>query len=582
MTDEWARPEGERPPHDAIEIELDGPGGPPLGDAAAVSPPEHVTNWRRIVGLSSLAGVAVGVLVAVVVTTAGGDDDDESAPTTTLDPDAVSEITVPPTLPPVVDEPVLDPGPTEPTSQTLDLFRDPDELAIETSGLELPVFATIDHDAAPGEFELTVESMPGETDVRASVTIHQATGVPETVDAVYDAATGRMEMRSVDQPDVVFVIDPDGGSLYNTTNGSDWERAPATLVSDGIGMTLDEYLRSIVIGPLRASTFAASTVSPTRFVAGDDGEVLREYDVSIPTDALPEWGFFYDTAAFFADEPAGTNARFVVLVAADGTLRRTDGLNPTADGSAVLSSHQLGLDVEIEVELPPEDVVTELDLGLTSGGDLDAPEYLAVSESEFEWSDVDAALADFAPTDSVSTTRSLPDSTVIDRRQRSDDGRTRAFRQLTGPSPLAIIEQITDQVTGTTYARDEDDPEWRVVGGEPPLGVVDDSSFALLIDPDVLRSAGPSPTIALVIIDGDTTAHRASLLLDAADHDGATSSIADEAGIPGRPILVDVLLSDDGIVIGLRVIPFDGDPSFAVEQRFDDVEVTIDLPDVEG
>ena len=104
----------------------------------------------------------------------------------------------------------------------------------------------------------------------------------------------------------------------------------------------------------------------------------------------------------------------------------------------------------------------------------------------------------------------------------------------------------------------------------------------LLVDADVLRGAGPASSSDRARIDADTTAHRAQLLLDLSGVAGATSPVADGAGLTTRPVLADVLLSDDGAIIGLRLTPIDDGRAVVIEQRFDDADVVIAFPDVDS
>ena len=93
---EWSRPGSDGPVEEArIEVPL-------AGEDADAAPGTDVDgrpapNWRKITGISALAGIALGLVVAIVMLTSGSDDD---PPETTIDPDELSDaITVPPSRP---------------------------------------------------------------------------------------------------------------------------------------------------------------------------------------------------------------------------------------------------------------------------------------------------------------------------------------------------------------------------------------------------------------------------------------------------------------------------------------------------
>ena len=323
---DWERPDPARAPGDlpAFEVPLSGDDAGDPSDGGEERPP---TNWRKVAGLSSLAGVALGIVASVVILTGGGDDDEDTAPTTTLDPDELSaSITVPPTLPPFSTTPVDD-EPTATTSQTRALF-DPEDVAASVA--TLPPLPGDPNDIVG--YQLSDGTMSGlDADVpRRSVTEY-AVGLDgfEQVVTITNDDLGRYLLEfdyGRDQQGVI--VDLPGGRTYAQIEDSRW----TVLDNDDIAQASDvpdmaTFVRNLQLGPLRSDTRDEwVSVTPGPLVAGDDGETWREHVVVLAADAVPEWArYVLGPDGEAAPFPDGAAVGFAAYLNEGGALRRVTG-----------------------------------------------------------------------------------------------------------------------------------------------------------------------------------------------------------------------------------------------------------------
>lgn len=351
---DWQRPDIEPATADVPIVEVPLSGGGPADDADPIAPDDRPEpNWRKIAGLSSLAGVGLGIVVSIVILSAGGDDG-ETSPTTTLDPDELStSITAPPTLPPFTTTTSPGDGPPATTSQSRSLFDSEDVAATVAT---LPPLPGVDPDDIVG-YELSDRTLSGlEVPVpRRSVTEHSlgVGGFEQTVTITNDLS-GRylLEFASGDDRQQA-IVDVPGGRTYVEDERDNWTVfANERLVEPMDAPDMGTLVRNLQLGPLRADTRGAwRSVTANSLVEGVGGETLREHVVVLDADAVPEWArYAFGPDGEAAPFPTGATIGFAAYVDEGGALRRVTG-------SAEYGATEQRVVHTIEL-LPPDDQST--------------------------------------------------------------------------------------------------------------------------------------------------------------------------------------------------------------------------------
>ncbi len=356
MTDEWER--RDRPPPVVFEVPLLGDDGSPVGPVSG-SPPPPQPNWRRIVGLAAIAGMAVGIVVAVVVLDVEGEDGDP--PPTTLDPaELAATITTPEVLPL--------PGGGGADTDDLDDLDDIDgvtsqdrELFDLVPSITAPTYPSIDLPSAiVDRFELTpaldrlAEDVPRRSVTRYEVG-EEAYRIVVTIDR--EAARDRFEILiDGDGDDPRLVVDAAAGVTY-IANGSEpgaWTAVPNDeLVADGLD--LPDLVERLLVGPVRADTIAdAGSVTPGNVVTIRDGAPpARRFAVTLRAGDVPEWaryrlGAVADAPPPDPDDPIG----FFAYVSEAGDLVEVSGSFPFGNTEQLVVHRVVVLPPDFEIELP--------------------------------------------------------------------------------------------------------------------------------------------------------------------------------------------------------------------------------------
>lgn len=326
------------PPGPEFEIALTNP------DGMAVSrddgdPARQPTNWRRVVGIASIAGTVLGIVVGVVFVQVGDDDNSSSGTATTLDPDSLAtSITTPPTLSPLAELPPTDfvPGtlstaPQGTTSQTRRPFNQ----------VPVPVFE---------RFEGTPpESLDG-YDLDAAIANlsngaprHSSThlelgfqGFVRDYAITHDAQNGRYFVAFGDATggSTVAILDEPGETLYIDVSAADADPEWITLDPaaeaglfgvDSLGLLYDHLLA----GPIRGDTITTAEVATGDLVFLDDGTSLaRSYEVVVDGAAIPEWQIYaLGPTREFAPIDRPGRMTFTVYVDGSSEIRRVVGLS---------------------------------------------------------------------------------------------------------------------------------------------------------------------------------------------------------------------------------------------------------------
>ena len=316
---EWSRPGSDGPVEEArIEVPL-------AGEDADAAPGTDVDgrpapNWRKITGISALAGIALGLVVAIVMLTSGSDDD---PPETTIDPDELSDaITVPPTLDPV--DPIGPDGSDVPDGgrgvAPLPTITDVDADALAAYALGAAL-ATLDENAARRAHTRYVAG---------------ADGFVLDVDVVHDSLNDRyrieLDYGGDDRGEQVVVLDARGEWSYvgvdrdvGGDGDPDWLRVPNQEIARDTGaVDVAALARSILHGPVRSDT--NPSVVAVAGLASLDGTPVREYTVEVEAGAVPAWApYVFSPSAEVPPPPAGDLLRFTVHVDGDARLRRVAG-----------------------------------------------------------------------------------------------------------------------------------------------------------------------------------------------------------------------------------------------------------------
>lgn len=348
MSDPWSRPTDEKavpPPDDVIEIELDGPSGAETPSATA--PPTYQPNWRKIVAVSSVAGVALGLIAAAIIVT--DDDSGEDPPRPGGEESEESAITTPDTLPPVVVDttvasPVISGRPDLP--------------------LELPTY----QDAAmPADildnFVLDADLIAASPADRVEIQTTTEDGLGPTSAVIeYDAANDRY-LATFDQrgPTQRLLIDAADETLYfmeRARDSGEWQ----VIAGDNAAESAAEIYRSLLLSPIRPDTLASAATSAETGVILDSGVVARRYRVALPSVAIPEWTAGDDNRA-----PPGASHVFEAYVDESGRLAVVQG-TVVVDGNRQMIVYRFDHNADVTVDLPEiESAAAEVGRRITEG-----------------------------------------------------------------------------------------------------------------------------------------------------------------------------------------------------------------------
>jgi hypothetical protein len=304
--DEWARPRPDEP-SEAPRFEI-----PLAGDDADPAAPTAVSrgaSWRRVVAVSGVAGVVLGVVVGVVIVTADDDGaaDESAAPTTTLDPDLSPSITVPSTLTPIEPD-----GPTGPGVDPLPTI----------AGVDLATLEAYDLDAALATLD---ENAPRQAHTRY---VAGADGFVLDVNVLHDSLNDRYRIElefDGDDPDRQRVLlDPRGEWSY-VTAGDEWLRVSNQQIAEQTGSAdVGALARSILLGPVRSDTIPS--VAAAAGLASLDGTPVREFTVQVAVGAARGWAPYVFAPSAEAPPPHADDVlTFTVHVDGDARLRRVAG-----------------------------------------------------------------------------------------------------------------------------------------------------------------------------------------------------------------------------------------------------------------
>lgn len=321
-------------------------------------------NWRRIVGLASLGGIVLGILLSVVLIGFVWDDDDEPAdgiagdPSTTVaEFDVATLITTPPTLDPLVLTPPTETGP--PPRGPLNL---PTTTPIENFGTlpSYPAYTGVP-EGGLDSFDLpaAVASL-GEDLARRSLT-HVEVGSSYAVDVtvVRDPINNRYSA----EVSRVFgsqraIVDVDAGLTYFSSSSDPelWVVTPNSEADTGVyDAELPAYFDRLLLGPIRPDTLDIATVEPGLLVFFEGSDMIaREFAVELPGDAAPEWQL-YGLSGF--DSLSGVRRpeqlNYTVQVDDTGEVTRVFG-SADLGGGEQLVIHQIERLYEPQIVLLPD------------------------------------------------------------------------------------------------------------------------------------------------------------------------------------------------------------------------------------
>lgn len=338
MSDPWSRPtdDGEAPPPDhVLEIELDGPGG--AVDRSPDAPPADQPNWRKVVAVSSIAGLALGAIVAAVIVSSGDDDSDDDSSRPGADESAYeTAITTPETLPPVVVD----------TTDVAPVISGRPDLP-----LELPPYedALIPTDRL-GDFVLDAELIGAQPADRVEIEVTNEDGLGATTAVIeYDADEDRY-LATFDQRGPVqrLLIDVSSDTLYvmnGARSSGQWE-VPEwdVLADDGAA----EIYRNLLLSPIRPGTLSSAAISAGMGVILESGVTARRFRVAMPAVAIPEWTSGSEQAT------PGASHVLEAYVDEDGRLAVVQG-TVVVDGNRQLIVYRFDHDADVTIDLPHVD-----------------------------------------------------------------------------------------------------------------------------------------------------------------------------------------------------------------------------------
>jgi hypothetical protein len=356
----------------AIEITLTDLAGRPAddhhdGDGDDISgarPP----NWRRIVGLASLAGVVLGLLAAALILNRPDDDPPDDAPTTGPDGSlTISDITTPPTLTPLADLPppefttrgTLSTAPQPTTSQDRDLYQPPPS-TLYPRATDVPTDGQFDLEAAVASL---ADDLPRRA--RTHLELGESGYVLDTT-IVRDPTNDRYEVTlAVVDDEQRFVVDVAGGVTYLHVDDG-WFTIPNDELLASTGTTDPrEFFDRLLLGPLRPDTIDAASSDPGSFVSlgemvARDAVVAREYTVVLPGAVVPEWQLYvFSPIAEFSPDDRPEQLTYTVYVTQSGELGNVIGTSLVGDVVQRLSHSIEPLDPPITIRLPDPDTIVE-------------------------------------------------------------------------------------------------------------------------------------------------------------------------------------------------------------------------------
>lgn len=576
MTDPWARPSDDgaparRAPAQPIEIELDGHGTSETDEHDHGSDGDE-PNWRVVAGTAAVLGVVLGLVIAGVAVWT--DDDDDRPPTTTIPVDELAtEITAPPTLPPVettppttigglermVDEPRPVTVPTYPPDPLEPAESPWPEVPLTFADLDESLVATITSDSAfadqPSDGRLLWDAANRRFELRFDLPVGTSRTIYDVVtEAVYEA-----------------IERPRSGAPV-------WTRTPAASFFPS-GVDPGEYFERILLGPVRADNVDQAVLATrealTRTV---NGVPTRRTTFEMPESAVVPWGAADGTLRLTYDVFADREGRVVL----------TQGLN-TPGGSPVALVHAVRA-IDVTVALPDEDDVADA----TSGGDSGVlpaavtPEALrpnyetvdpvpATSTGPFSITEALADMRDRPP--AAATVDVLSDTSTIWFTAQRDDRSDRRLMTRSIVEPLAVdTVQIDDAATAATYVTDDVDGTWTRLSSTGPGGrlpPVDERLVSGLASPTAIEEAKVLAFYRYVVLPDGTTALEAHLGVEPGVI--VLPTILPMRLDPTQPVDLYVYV-ESGRVRELQVLSNHGGPALAV-QRFDaDVAPAITLP----
>lgn len=552
---EWRPLEGEVIEIDLVESTDDAAARG--GGAAADTPPP---NWRKVVALSSIAGLVLGVIVATVMIV--GDDDQSPSPTTIPSDELASLITTPPTLPPI------------------DELDDPDDPDGGLSGeqavpiVSIPEFpATFAGDgSAPDPGSL---APPGtEISRRATIVSHDAIGGGAIqMRIAFDAASGRYELE-VDLPvgTLRTIYDAASGSLFEQAPSANpvesWRRSDADTafagLSDALDITVDEYFEQLLLGPIRADNLdravSIATDDFTYEVAGFD---TRRFIVTMPSGAAGIWQASGRT-------PEAITA-YEVYVDGDGRILRTQGIT-TGDAGVEALQHVPAYPDEVPVELPDPDTVIDADATPDVDVDGTGPDDPAVDDgtggtlrptydepadlSQIDQDQFDVEVA-FDHLFSRPPAASIVDVVWADGHQmfasQRDDVNDRRSMLVSSVASDDVTVQIDDGASATTLLTDDQRRNWTRLSNTGLGGrrlPVDERLISGPLTPGTVEAAEIQPGRFVALGDG-TVAREVRLLVQPGDL--ALPSIVPMQLDAGEPVEVYVYVGA-GVVHEIHVL----------------------------
>lgn len=380
MTDPWARPDDARPAVPAggsvFEIPLS---GEPLGDDPFIDaePSDPPGRTRKVVGWSALAGVALGIVAAILIVTVGGGDDTPVTGANTVPiPDDPSQLTTPPTLPPIAEidqttattERTVEPTPTAP------VISFPAETIPPPA--TLPEFAPVaESDSHPGTFDLlaaaaqldgsalhTVASVQAGAD-RFTISITDNLGdARDHVLADYD-----VETFGVDQ--IELVIDPAAGFGYQRglpESPDQWELFTAEELLVGSGTDSLGVVAARLAAPLVTPATLASAVSIEdlglvrldRRAGGAVGEITRRYRIVFETAEVTGQSVIMQFVESFASDSPGT-IEVDAYVTGEGQLALTTAALGEGFDSVAITLVVEAVSTPVPFALPPPELIID-------------------------------------------------------------------------------------------------------------------------------------------------------------------------------------------------------------------------------
>ena len=596
MTDPWSRDEGARSERGPLfEIPLEGDG--PLVESSAASDglPNEAPNWRKVVGIASIAGVVLGILVAIAFLVLDGDDDDAGQATgTTVEP---TGLTTPPTLAPLE---VL-PPPSRSDSTETSMFSDPTDIgapreyeAVSEDRADIPA------DLLKGAIAALGEDLPRRAAISYVSTANDGAilNMKITSDPNTDRYLIEFSPDSGDDIETEFtvIVDMAAGYIYQS-DSADSGAVRQSIQGAGElpgGFTdLGDLLDALLLGPLRPDTFTGgASVEPGPLVSlvrtGVTDVFARQFLVEFSAAAIPEWATFAFGPFVGAAIDDDQTVRYEVYIDDSGSIVLTQGANPVEDGSQWFVHSLETLDPSYTIGLPPEDQVTDFDDSL-NGVDEQAsseglrPVYETVPVSNEV--DVSAAIAQLAlepPVRSVVTDINRSARFTITSEFDAASGRTATTYQLSDPGNL-VINEIEDLATNLVYRQNRQDDRWVSESLDARGSATDERYLTGLISPDLLGRSPSLPTApaeaAGFVLEDGTVTREFEFTVDATEVD-LPIDVALQLLLE-QPVTVYVYVDAQNRVVEQQVLSnSDGSPEVLI-QRFvyvDDPPV-VTLPD---